>query len=124
MKRIITAVLAAGTLALPLTGLAAATRAWASADAQNSLSPAKTEITATNGGAGDGEPSVYLDGANFGFLAQCSTLSFSFKTPKDGVKVTITDPVMTGCKDGNGGTDTITTQGKWTVLGKRQVPSV
>ncbi len=76
------------------------------------LSPASTKVTGTSS-------KVSFAGTVDGFALDvtCTKFLAAGKTPADGLSVTLpTAPTFSGCTDSLGGTDTVTTAGKWKLV--------
>jgi hypothetical protein len=78
------------------------------------LSPANTVITSTVKTGTTLAFAGSIDGV--GVTVTCTGFTGSGKTPADGLTVKLSaPPKFTGCTDGLGGTDTVTTTGKWSL---------
>jgi hypothetical protein len=109
------AVSLAGATGFGVNAVASATAgASAAAPAVAHMVPASTNITAklktgtnfTANGSIDGTP----------ITVTCTSVTASGKTPADALKAPLSaPPKFTGCTDSLGGTDTVTTAGKWSV---------
>jgi hypothetical protein len=99
---------------LPALVLALGIGPASGAATQGYLSPTNTKIVGSNDGQSVGVFLVKFSGQRV--QVNCTELALKFKTPKDGLVVTLTaDPVFTNCTDTLGGTDSLTTSGKWKV---------
>jgi hypothetical protein len=79
------------------------------------LTPGSTEVQASLTQIPTIDISLYQAGQQ-GALVQCTGFTFSFKTPKDGTTVKLTDPNMSGCTTSRSGiADTVTTSGVWKI---------
>lgn len=86
--------------------------AIAAGDTDDSLSPASTSFTATNSG------NLILKDKinNVSVTVTCTGSKLTAKTRASGLTADVTiNPTFTGCKDNFGGTDTVTTSGKWSL---------
>jgi hypothetical protein len=77
------------------------------------LSPGSTEVQATLTQLPTIQIALYGEAEA---LIQCTNFTFSFKTPKDGTTVKLTDPDISGCTTYRSGVvDTVTTGGIWKI---------
>jgi hypothetical protein len=102
----------ASVAGMAAVGLAVAPSASASTAATAHLSPASTVITGkTTSAAFAGT----VDG--FALTVSCTGFTSTGKTPADGLTVPLSKPpTFSGCTDSLGGTDTVTTAGKWKLV--------
>jgi hypothetical protein len=78
-------------------------------DGDDSVSPANTNVMATN--SGNLTVSFTVLGQNI--TVTCTSTTLSLTTPASGLSVTMAPPTVSGCSDNFGGTETVTTSGTW-----------
>ena len=107
--------LALGLAIVGATGaLAAPVFAARAGDADDSVSPASTPVTATLAPGTNATFDATVSGQPV--TVTCTTSSLSAVTPATGFLFTkVTRPTFSGCTDSLGGTDTVVTSGKWTL---------
>ena len=114
VKRRLALVATAATVAVGLTATTAlaaggAARGAAAGDTDDSVSPASTNVTATN----SGNLTVSFTVLGQTITVTCTSTTLSLKTPAHGLSVNLAPPTVSGCTDNFGGTETVTTSGPW-----------
>jgi hypothetical protein len=107
----IVATAAAGAVGLLATAALAAGGAAgrAAGDTDDSVSPANTNVTATN----SGNLTVSFTVLGQTITVTCTSTTLSLTTPASGLTVSMQPPTISGCTDNFGGTETVTTSGTW-----------
>ena len=102
----------AATAAVGLLTTTALAGARAGGDTDDSVSPANTNVTATN----SGNLTVSFTVLGQTITVTCTSTTLSLTTPAHGLAVNMQPPTVSGCTDNFGGTETVTTSGTWKLV--------
>ena len=102
----------AATAAVGLLTTTALAGGRAGGDTDDSVSPANTNVTATN----SGNLTVSFTVLGQTITVTCTSTTLSLTTPAHGLAVNMQPPTVSGCTDNFGGTETVMTSGTWKLV--------